>query len=411
MKFLFLISFVFQLSFCVSQNRIAIVTTKSNQTTYYDLSGKITYIENADPLVNEAICKFNNGFCRIRRSGKFYFSDEFGKPIFNTAFDKAEDFKENFAEVKINGKWGFINKKGELIIKPQFYETHPFSNGLSQVAFGPNAKHGYIDTAGNFIIKPQYDNASAFADNKAWVLLDGKWGLINQNNEFVISPVYKEVKNIFERYNQWTPEYTYNLITGIIDKPIYKNNHLVWVLLNEKWGLVNKNGKTLIPHIFSEVKDLSEGFTWVKKDGIWGLIDTIGNYLIKPDERNPLIYASNVTFKSFSEFNQGLIRYQTRDLYGYLNTQLKVVIPATYNKAGDFKNGLTCVKQDDYWGVIDTNGKFIVPINYKEIIISDNDLFLAKDDHGDWGYLNLKNEWVVKPQFKNATPYAITNYK
>jgi hypothetical protein len=186
---------------------------------------------------------------------------------------------------------------------------------------------------------------------------------------------------------------------------------LVWASLDGKWGLINKEGKNLINHQFVEVKNSSEGFTWVKEHEFWGLMDSLGNYLIKPNERNPLIYASNVSFKVFSEVHNGLIRYQTKDMYGYQDTKLNIVIPAKFDKATDFKNGLATVNQDGYWGVIDTTGKFIIPINYKEIILSDSELFPAKDDNGDWGYLNLKNEWVVKPQFKNVTSFAITNYK
>jgi hypothetical protein len=411
MRIVFLIIWLFQITFCFAQNKIAIVKTQKNQTGYCDLQGKITYIERTDSLYNESICKFHNGFARLRHLNKFYFIDEYGKHIFSTEFDKAEDFEEGLAEVRINNKWGFINRQGEIIIKPQFYETHPFSDGLSQVALGPKEKHGFIDSTGNFIIKPQFDNASAFVYDKAWVLQNGKWGLINREGNFIINPTYKEVKNIFEQYNVYTSNYSYDLITGIINKSKYKTNNLVWVLLNGKWGLINKEGKTLIAHQFLDVKNISEGYTWVKEHEYWGLIDSLGNYIIKPDERVPLIYGTNVSFKNFSELHYGLIRYQTKEMYGYQNTNLTVAIPAKYDKATDFKNGLATVNQDGYWGVIDTKGNLVIPINYKEIILNESGLFPVKDDNGNWGYLNLKNEWVIKPQFKTASAFTTTNYK
>lgn len=351
MRSLFLIFFVALLLPCFSQNNVALVTTKKGEVAYFNLQKGITYVEKKpDPAPVESICKFNNGFARARRLSLFYYIDETGKPVFNSSFEKAEDFYEHFAQVKIEGKWGFINQKGEIIIKPQFYETHPFSSGISQVAMKPKGKHGYIDTMGNFVLEPQFDNAKPFEGNRAWVYLNGKWSMID------------------------------------------------------------KNGKTLIPALYNEVKDLSEGYTWVKKDALWGLIDSAGNYLIKPDERNPLMYATNATFKVFSEFHNGLIRYQSRNLYGYLDKRLNVVIPAKYDKVSDFKNGLACVYQDGYCGLIDVTGKTVIPINYKEIIIGNNDLFPAKDDNGDWGYLNLKNEWVMKPEFKHASPFVSTHY-
>ncbi|MBI3520287.1 MAG: WG repeat-containing protein [Bacteroidetes bacterium] len=385
------------------------VTTKQNQVAYCDIKGNITYTESTDPLYNEAICKFNDGFARMRRSGMFYFINEFGKPIFSSAYEKAEDFEEGLAQIKQNGKWGFINQKGEIVINPQFYETHPFSSGLSQVTYGATKKYGYIDSTGNFVIKPQFDMATAFTNDRAWVSVNGKWGLINREGKFIINPVFKLTKYTLEDESQWSWEYNFNYVT-IIRKQKLLYDHLTWTLLDKKWGLVNNNGVTLINHQFSDVKDISEGYTWVKQGELWGMVDSLGNHLIKPDERNPLIYASNTTFKLFSTFHDGLMLYQSRSLFGFLDKNLRVVIPAKYDKVTDFKNGLACVKQDDYWGIIDLKGNIIIPINYKEIIINDTDLFSVKDDNGDWGYLNIKNEWVIKPQFKKVTPFVLTTY-
>lgn len=394
---------------CFSQNKVALVTNKKGEAAYFNLQKGITYIEkNPDPVPCEAICKFNNGFARARRLSLFYFIDETGKAIFNTPpFEKAEDFHENFAQVKLDGKWGFINRKGEMAIKPQFYEAGHFSSGLSEVALSPKGKHGFIDTLGNLVIEPQFDNAMPFIGDRTWVSLNGKWGIIDRKGKFIITPTYKAIKDIFDPFNVWVPEYDY--VTGLLNQQ--KNiSNLAWIMADGKWGLINKSGKTLVPAIYTEVKDINEGYTWVKKDAFWGLIDSTGNYLIKPDERNPLIYAANTTFKVFSGFHNGLLRYQSRNLYGYMDKQLNVVIPAKYDKASDFKNGLACVYQDGYCGLIDVKGKTVIPINYKEIIIGNDELFPAKDDNGDWGYLNLKNEWVVKPRFKNASPFVITYY-
>jgi hypothetical protein len=409
MRTLLLIFLFAYASTCFSQNKVALVTTKKGEAAYFSLQKGITYIEkNPDPVPSEAICKFNNGFARVRRLSLFYFIDETGKDIFNMSFEKAEDFREHFAQVRIDGKWGFVNQKGQMAIKPVFYEAGPFSSGLSEVTLSPTGKHGFIDTLGNFVIQPQFDNAMPFRGDRAWASQNGKWGLINKEGKFIVPPTYQVIKDIFDPFNFWMSEYDY--ISGIIHQKKDNPGDLAWIRQNGKWGLVNKSGKTLTPAVYDEVKDVNEGYTWVKKDALWGLLDSTGTYLIKPNERNPLIYATNATFKVFSDFHYGLLRYQSRNLYGYMDKQLKVVIPAKYDKVSDFKNGLACVYQDGYCGLIDITGKTVIPINYKEIIISDDELFPVKDDNGDWGYLNLKNEWVVKPQFKNVSPFVITYY-
>ena len=67
----------------------------------------------------------------------------------------AGDFSNGRAAVQIDGKWGFINTKGEVIIKPIYdnpAETPKFSGGLCAMRDPANNKWGYIDTMGNVII-------------------------------------------------------------------------------------------------------------------------------------------------------------------------------------------------------------------------------------------------------------------
>ena len=333
-----------------AQKKVALVKTINNQSAYYELEEKkITYFESSEAIINEHICPYKDGMARIRRNSKFYFINNFGKPVFESEYEKAEDFNEELAEVKIDDKWGFINKKGELVIKPQFYETKIFSCGLASVAMSPRGKHGYIDKTGKFVIEPQFDLATTFNDNQAWVYLNGKWGLINKTGNYLIQPKYLEFKAS------------------------------------------------------------NEGFTWVKKDGLWGMIDSLDNYIIQPNERNALIYCKNASFKLFNEFHDGLIIFQSKKMFGYMDKKLKVKIKADYDKAFDFSNGLALVVIEKDWGIIDSTGKIIIPLLYKELKLSNNQIFPAKNQEGLWGYLNIKNEWIIAPQFKNAYLFEETN--
>lgn len=61
--------------------------------------------------------------------------------------------------VKINGKWGYVNVKGEYIVTPQFDHAFLFSdNGLACVKLGN--KYGFVDTTGKIVIEPLYDYIS-----------------------------------------------------------------------------------------------------------------------------------------------------------------------------------------------------------------------------------------------------------
>ncbi len=75
--------------------------------------------------------------------------------------------------IQQNDKWGYINKKGEVVIQPQFEgrlgeSIGFFSEGLA-VACIESRKCGYIDETGKFAINPQFEHASRFSEGLAAV--------------------------------------------------------------------------------------------------------------------------------------------------------------------------------------------------------------------------------------------------
>lgn len=52
--------------------------------------------------------------------------------------------------IKVNHQWGFIDKKGTIIITPQFTMVGLFAEGLAPA--GKGNKAGYINKLGKFVI-------------------------------------------------------------------------------------------------------------------------------------------------------------------------------------------------------------------------------------------------------------------
>jgi len=121
-----------------------------------------------------------------------------GKVVIKPQFDKAGDFSEGLAPVSIDGKWGYINRTGKVTIAPQFAEARSFSEGLAviKVGGGPlrrlyvggdelrrsreggGSGYGYVDKTGKMVIKPQFERASDFSNGLAQVWVGGGsyWG-------------------------------------------------------------------------------------------------------------------------------------------------------------------------------------------------------------------------------------------
>lgn len=52
------------------------------------------------------------GLGSFEKNGKYGYFDKDGKVVIPNIYDSVEEFSNGLAKVKLNGKWGFINKEG-----------------------------------------------------------------------------------------------------------------------------------------------------------------------------------------------------------------------------------------------------------------------------------------------------------
>ena len=141
-------------------------------------------------------------------------------------FDDARDFKEGFAVVKKDGKWGYINTKGEQIVECKFDSYSNFNEGFAAVK--KDGKWGYINTKGEQIVECKFDGARSFNEGFALVKKDGKYGYINTKGYLVI---FDKSKNEIE----------------VVDKAIDRSNNTFYLSrLGDKFGLLDENFNVII---------------------------------------------------------------------------------------------------------------------------------------------------------------------
>lgn len=74
---------------------------------------------------------------------------------------------------------------------------------------------------------------------------------------------------------------------------LLKSNTLFLSKQNDKYGFVNKDGIVIVDYIYDDATEQNRfGYSSVKKDGKWGVIDSKGKEVVKPQytmENNSLI--------------------------------------------------------------------------------------------------------------------------
>ena len=71
----------------------------------------------------------------------------------------AADKKIMLYPVVQNRKYGYMNRRGKIVIEPKFDYAWSFSEGLAGIVI--DRKGGYIDPKGNIVIQPQFDRGMA----------------------------------------------------------------------------------------------------------------------------------------------------------------------------------------------------------------------------------------------------------
>ena len=110
----------------------------------------------------DEVGSFSEGLARVEKDGKDGFINKKGEEVVKVGkYDKVEYFNEGMACVEKDGKWGFINKKGEEIAKVGKYDdVSDFSKGMARVEKG--GKWGFINKKGEEVVKPEYDGVGDF---------------------------------------------------------------------------------------------------------------------------------------------------------------------------------------------------------------------------------------------------------
>src|SRR5690606_23632207 len=134
--------------------------------------------EDAEPL------SFVEGLAAVKQNGKWGFIDKTGKPIIPFQYDKVVlgCFVNGYAKVIQTGKTLFIrNPLDKLSTAPKSAvaassQPHPSSDSAASAAplsltpfEGANGKYGYKDQSGNVIVEPNYDFAYEFSEGLAGV--------------------------------------------------------------------------------------------------------------------------------------------------------------------------------------------------------------------------------------------------
>lgn len=225
------------------------------------------YMNTSGQLAIEAkydeVTEFNEGYASAVLDGKSVVLDLKGTAISVDITERIvmKEFSEKYAIFRAaDWRLGFIGTDGKVAIPARYESVGHFSGGLAW-AKDENRKLGYINSKGEWMIKPQYNGGKDFDKESGFARVKegDQW--------FYISKTGEVLKVDTETYGDFC-------------------NGLAEGKKDGKVGFFNTKGEWVITPQFEGVRDFKNGFAAAKLNGKWGFIDTQGNWIVLPQFAN-----------------------------------------------------------------------------------------------------------------------------
>jgi len=345
-------------------------------------------------------------------------------------------FSEGLAKAKLHfEKTGFVDVNGKFVIEAIYEDAGSFHDGLAWVSktINNNVQYGFINKKGNLVIPFLFDEVKDFSSNRAAVKKEGLWQYISKSGKTVLNNSFIRIDTLIDKmYNGAYSETNAN--------PASFQNGLLLVHRGNRFGYADTSGKMIVPPKLYMAKDFSDGAALVVSDTVvsaqvlgndtlskiynklpsdpamfkWSVIDTTGKLLCTLDSAKTIIDIGN-----------GLSAFTNSDdysaLWGVINKSGKVILAAQFEKQPiNCSDGIVLVQvdgqsgdnKDGYLLTFDTTGNKIakIPFCNSNGCIYDSNLsyhegLIAVKAGNNWGYMDKTGKMVIPPQFDTALDF------
>ena len=281
------------------------------------------YVYKMGRLCYDEVTSGWNGAIQVKEDGKWGIASANGSPIIPCEYDAVSTYSTKRAIVRSGSVISAVdsnNNRIALLHKDAIAFGNFENNRLAlHTTDGWIMANGDLKTASTV-----YEELGMFSEGYAAAKKDGKWGVVDRDDAWLIEPIYDGV------------------VTDELGRCYGQN--VVFVRRGGK-AILLSDGEEIAS--FDNALPFADGWAAVKQNGKWGFVDTQGQFLIEPQ------------FDDALSFGQHLAAVKVGGLWGYVNVYGKIVIEPQYREVKSFHHGSAPVLTQDGW-------KFITLIEYEE---------------------------------------------
>ncbi|HEV3260193.1 MAG TPA: WG repeat-containing protein [Gemmataceae bacterium] len=293
------------------------------------------------------------------------------------------------------GEWGYINRLGQVVIKPRFAQAYDFADGRAYVHTAHASE--FIDEQGKLVVVParlqeHVDWIGSFTEGRAAFSVKHKCGYFDRRGKVVIEPQFGDARAFSEGLAA--------VNVGAKYVPEFPHPHLQ----GGEWGFIDKAGRLVIPARFDSVEDFSEGLSLVWANSKMSYIDKKGKAVIRLDDvGDPKRWATGA-----GRFLEGLAWASTfgdTERFGFIDKAGKFVIRPRFEQARHFSGGLAAVAVGDKWGYVDHAGRVVIRARFREARDFSGGLAAVRIGEG-WRYIDKKGMVTIPGPYNDVQNFS-----
>lgn len=397
MKYLYII-FFFHLSFLVQAQADLIPFRKGNLWGFCDKNKKIIV-----PCQYENVFQFSEGRAMVQLNKKVGFIDETGKIIIPIQYDYLlanHFFKNGLTKVRLESidgnNRGLIDKYGKIILPLEYFFIGDSFKGLIKIGKLINNKiqFGFCNEKGEILISPIYEKVVDFKENRIVGRKNRKYSLFDVQGKPINDTSYAYLSEFSEG----------KAVFGVQKQYFDSENQPKMAI---KYGFLDSLGNEVIPAIYDMAMPFQENFAVVKENNF----SQNTYYLI--NQQGIMIHKKAYELMDYA-VSEGLIWLRKNGKYGFMDTLGQIVIPLEYEYAQTFQQGMALVKKDGKYGFISTDNQAITAFKYdmpsgREIGKFQENLAPVyqknKNQSGKWGFIDPKGKEIIACKYDDIIPF------
>lgn len=273
-------------------------------------------------------------------------------------------------------------------LKPEIPEA-PKSDAINlRVVYTDDKRCGYQNKNNEWQIEPIYSSCREFVAQGGVVKLEGVWGIIDRNGEWLTE---KPAKRSFI-VQEWEARSLYGRNAGVIDN---KGQWVIPPMLDEDNSFLSKDG--VLTCAFKSVS------------GCYRL-DFSGNLEKVTDQEVNAFKPVTHHEAKYSLVEEDPKPMAVDGAWGYRKASGEWLVEPKYADAEHFFNGVAAVamldeNQQKLWGLVDETGREVAKPKYEEIYKFHKDISWYKNYSSNWwGLLNRSGKELTKTKFSRVNP-------